>query len=54
MSTQEILGLIIFAVIFLTGFIPMAIGIIQLTRENRRLDREWRESTKKGAAHHIV
>ncbi|MEX1239667.1 MAG: hypothetical protein WEB30_08115 [Cyclobacteriaceae bacterium] len=50
MSGKEVLGLIIVAGVFLAGFIPMVMGIIYYTRENRRLDREERQRARKTAS----
>lgn len=43
---NEVLSIIMIAGIFLAGFIPIVMGIIYYTRENRRLDREEKEAEK--------
>ena len=50
MTTNDILAYIAITGIFLAGFIPIVMGIIYYTRENRRLDQEEKEA-KKAAAH---
>jgi hypothetical protein len=41
----EILSIIAISVIFLSGIIPLVMGIVYYARENRRLDREEKERT---------
>lgn len=53
MTTNEILTLIPVVVIFLSLFIPLVMGIVYYTRENRRLDREERARTRKTASHGV-
>ena len=51
MSSNDVLGLIIIAGVFLAGFVPLVMGIIYYMRENQRLDREDREKAQKAASH---
>lgn len=50
MTTNDILTLIPVIVIFLSVIIPLVMGIVYYTRENRRLDREERERAQKAAS----
>ncbi|MEO5600613.1 MAG: hypothetical protein ABIR06_06785 [Cyclobacteriaceae bacterium] len=50
MAINEVISIILILVIFLTGFVPIVMGIIYYTRENRRLDGEEKEA-KKAASH---
>lgn len=50
MSGKDILGLVIIAGVFLAVFVPLVMGIVYYTRENRRLDREERENARKAAS----
>ena len=47
MATNEVISIVLILVIFLSGFVPIVMGIIYYTRENRRLDREERERRKR-------
>jgi hypothetical protein len=51
MSAREILEIVLIMIIFLSGFIPIVMGIIYYTRENRRLDREEKEKAAKAGSH---
>jgi hypothetical protein len=51
MTAREILEIVLILVIFLSAIVPMVMGIIYYTRENRRLDREEREKAGKPASH---
>ncbi len=46
MTTNDILSIIAITGIFLAGIIPLVMGIIYYTRENRRLDREEKDAQK--------
>jgi hypothetical protein len=39
------------SVIFLTGFIPIVMGIIDYSKENRRLDRKAKNAEKVASQH---
>jgi hypothetical protein len=54
MSTEDILSYIVIIGIFLAGFVPIVMGIIYYTRENRRLDREEKEKASKAPSHQTV
>lgn len=49
MTAREIVEIILILVILLSGIIPIVMGIIYYTRENRRLDREEKDAQKAGA-----
>ena len=51
MTAREIFEIVLIMLIYLSGIIPMIMGIIYYTRENRRLDREEREKAQKPASH---
>lgn len=46
MKTWDVISIILIVVLFLSGFIPLVMGIVYFARENRRLDREEREREK--------
>ena len=46
MTATEIVEIILILVILLSGIIPLVMGIIYYTRENRRLDREEKDAPK--------
>lgn len=46
MTATEIVEIILILVILLSGIIPLVMGIIYYTRENRRLDREEKDAQK--------
>lgn len=48
---NEILSIIVISVIFLSGIIPVIMGIIYYARDNRRLDLEERAKARKTASH---
>jgi cell division protein FtsL len=50
MTATEILSVVLIIVILLAGIIPMVMGIIYYTKENRRLDRE-EKNARKAASH---
>ena len=50
MTTREIIEIVLILIIFLSGFIPIVMGIIYYARENRRIDREEREKAAKAAS----
>jgi len=43
MTVSEIISVILILIVFLSGFIPIVMGIVYYSRENRRLDRAERE-----------
>ena len=47
---KELISIIMIFIIFLSGFVPIVMGIIYYTRENRRLDREEKERGAKAAS----
>jgi hypothetical protein len=49
MTTREIFEIVLMCIIFLSGFIPIVMGIIYYARENRRLDREEKEKREAAA-----
>lgn len=50
MTTWEIISIIAIMMVFLSGFIPLVMGIVYYARENRRLDREEKEREKAKSA----
>lgn len=50
MTAREIVEIILILVILLSGIIPIVMGIIYYTKENRRLDREGKNA-EKAASH---
>jgi hypothetical protein len=50
MAVTEIISIILILMVFLSGFIPIVMGIVYYARENRRLDREEREKASKAAS----
>jgi len=50
MTTREIVEIVLIFIIFLSGFIPICMGI----RENRRLDREEKERAAKAASQRTI
>ncbi len=50
MKLYDIISYVAMTGIFLAGFVPIVMGIIYYTRENRRLDRESKDA-EKAAAH---
>jgi len=53
MTVREIVGIIMIFIVFLSGFIPIVMGIIYYARENNRLDKEEREKAARSASHPI-
>ncbi len=54
MTTREIIEIILIIIIFLSGFIPIVMGIVDSVRENRRLDQKEKDSAAKAALHQSV
>ena len=48
---NELLTIIVISVIFLSGIIPVVMGIIYYARDNRRMDLEERAKAEKAASH---
>lgn len=48
---NEVLSIIVISVIFLSGIIPVIMGIIYYARDNRRMDRERKDKARKAASH---
>ena len=48
---NELFSIIVISVIFLSGIVPVVMGIIYYARENRRLDKEEKENAAKAASH---
>ena len=54
MTTAEIVSIILVLMLFLSGFIPIVMGIIYYARDNQRLDKEYKEKLRRGASRQSV
>lgn len=54
MELSEIVSIVLILMVFISGFIPIVMGIVYYARENRRLDREEREKAAKAASGQAV
>lgn len=54
MTGRQIIEIVLILVIFLSGFIPILMGIVHYAREIKRIDREKEEKRAKAASHHSM
>lgn len=50
MTTWDIISIFLILILFLSGFVPLVMGIVYYARENRRMDREEKEKEEAKAA----